>query len=194
MAASSKLMIVEAERRLPVRIRIGAPLQGLGARLDQMRAWLDENCGADGWALTPSGVRGVLNDAISIYFADAMLASAFVARWCIGSKAETMGGVFQVREDEPAGSARAAPNAVSGAVGPTVSSAARRFACLGRLSHQHLPQVGPCRRQTGEDRRQLAVDEAQVALKDDGKRGTVVSGDGEVAALVELSRREAQSP
>jgi hypothetical protein len=102
MAASSKLMMVEAERRFPVRIRIGAPLEGLGAGLDQMGAWLDENCGADGWALTPSGVRGVLNDAISIYFADAMLAGAFVARWCTGSKAETMGGAFQVREDEPA--------------------------------------------------------------------------------------------
>jgi hypothetical protein len=102
MAASSKLMMVDAERRFPVRIRIGLPLQGLDARLDQMRAWLDENCGADGWALTPSGVRGVLNDAISIYFADAMLATAFVARWCIGSKTKTMGGVFQVREDGPA--------------------------------------------------------------------------------------------
>ena len=33
-----------------------------------MRAWLDGNCGADGWALTPSGMRGVLNDALSIYF------------------------------------------------------------------------------------------------------------------------------
>ena len=32
--------------------------------------------------MTPSGTRGVLNDAISIYFADATLASAFVARWC----------------------------------------------------------------------------------------------------------------
>jgi hypothetical protein len=30
-----------------------------------------------------------------------------------------------------------------------------------------------------------------LALKDDGKRGTVVRGDGEVAALVELRRREA---
>jgi hypothetical protein len=30
-----------------------------------------------------------------------------------------------------------------------------------------------------------------MAFKDDGKRGTVVGGDGEVAALVELSRREA---
>jgi hypothetical protein len=43
----------------------------------------------------------VLNDAISIYFADATLASAFVARWCVGSKPETTGGVFRVREDEP---------------------------------------------------------------------------------------------
>jgi hypothetical protein len=44
----------------------------------------------------------VLNDAISLYFADATLASAFVARWCVGAKAETAEGVFQVREDEPA--------------------------------------------------------------------------------------------
>jgi len=35
-----------------------------------MTAWLDENCGSDGWAMTPSEMRGVLNDAISIYFAD----------------------------------------------------------------------------------------------------------------------------
>jgi hypothetical protein len=33
-----------------------------------------------GWALTPSGTRGVLNDADSIYFVDATLAGAFVAR------------------------------------------------------------------------------------------------------------------
>ena len=32
----------------------------------------------------------------------AMLASAFVARWRAGSKVETAGGVFHVREDEPA--------------------------------------------------------------------------------------------
>jgi hypothetical protein len=99
--ASSKLMMIEAERRFPVRIRIGVPLEGLGGRLDQMRAWLDGNCGADGWALTPSGMRGVLNDALSIYFLDATLASAFVARWCAGSKVETAEGVFRVRADEP---------------------------------------------------------------------------------------------
>jgi hypothetical protein len=66
-----------------------------------MTAWLDENCGADGGATTPSGARGVLNEALSIYFADATLASAFVARWCAVSKPETAGGVFQVRQDEP---------------------------------------------------------------------------------------------
>ena len=44
----------------------------------------------------------MLNDALSIYFADAARANAFVARWCVGAKVEPTGGVFQVREDEPA--------------------------------------------------------------------------------------------
>jgi hypothetical protein len=93
--------IMLAERRFPVRIRIGVPPEGLGQRHTQISAWLDENCGADGWAMTPSGTRGVLNDALSIYFGDPTLASAFVARWCVGTKEKTAGGVFQVREDEP---------------------------------------------------------------------------------------------
>ena len=101
MAAISSFMITEAEHRFPVRIRIGFPSDGLGSRLDRIKSWLDENCGASGWAMTPSGTRGVLNDALSIYFGDATLASAFVARWCAGSKIETAGGVFRVREDEP---------------------------------------------------------------------------------------------
>jgi hypothetical protein len=101
MAASSKLMIVEAERRFPVRIRIGVPIEGLGGRLDQMTAWLDGNCSADGWVLAPSGIRGVRNDAMSIYFIDPALASAFVARWCAGYRVEAAEGVFKVRDDEP---------------------------------------------------------------------------------------------
>ena len=100
MAASSGFMIAEAERRFPVRIRIGVPPDGLGSRLDRIRVWLDENCGQNEWAITPSGTRGVLNDALSIYFGDPNLANAFVARWCIGYTVETSGGVFQVREDE----------------------------------------------------------------------------------------------
>ena len=102
MPGNPRDMIMMAERRFAVRIRIGVPADGLGRRHAQITAWLDENCGSDGWAMTPSGTRGVLNDAISVYFADATLASAFVARWCVGSKVETTGGVFQVREDEPA--------------------------------------------------------------------------------------------
>ena len=48
MAASSKLMITEAERRFPVRIRVEVPEGGFGRRLMELNAWLDQNCGADG--------------------------------------------------------------------------------------------------------------------------------------------------
>jgi hypothetical protein len=101
MPGNPQEMITMAERRFPVRIRIAVPPGGLGQRYTQITAWLDENCGADGWSMTPTGMRGVLNDAVSIYFADATLASAFVARWCPSSKVETAGGVFRVRDDDP---------------------------------------------------------------------------------------------
>ena len=101
MPGNAREMVTTAERSFPVRIRIAVPPDGLGRRHAQITAWLDENCGSDGWAMTPSGTRGVLNDALSIYFPDAALAGAFVARWCIGYKVETAGGAFRVREDEP---------------------------------------------------------------------------------------------
>ena len=91
----------ETERRFPVRIRIAVPNSGLGERLNQMQEWLDQNAGADGWAMTPSGERGLLNDALSIHFADATIASGFVARWCIGHRAEAVDGLYRIREDEP---------------------------------------------------------------------------------------------
>jgi hypothetical protein len=102
MPGNPREIITMAERRFPVRIRIAVPPSGFGRRHAEMTAWLDENCGADGWAMTPSGVRGVLNDAVSIYFIDATLATAFVTRWCTGSRIETDGGVFRIRDDEPA--------------------------------------------------------------------------------------------
>jgi hypothetical protein len=85
-----------------VRVRLAIPIAGLGERLNQMHAWLDQNAGADGWVMTPSGARGVVNDAVAIYLADATIASAFLARWCAGHKAEAADGLFRVREDEPA--------------------------------------------------------------------------------------------
>ena len=95
-------MITEAERRFPVRVGLAIPVGGLGERLNQMHTWLDQNAGADGWAMTPSGARGVVNDAIAIYLGDATIASAFVARWCAGHRAEAADGLFRVREDGPA--------------------------------------------------------------------------------------------
>ena len=91
----------DAERRFPVRIRIAVPPEGLGGRLDQIIAWLDANCGADGWISTPSSTRGVVNDALAIYFLDVTIATAFVARWCVAQKVEIVDGVHRVRDDEP---------------------------------------------------------------------------------------------
>jgi hypothetical protein len=52
-----------AERRFPVRAKIAVPPCGLAQRLPQMDAWQDENCGSDGWVMTPSGIRGVLSES-----------------------------------------------------------------------------------------------------------------------------------
>ena len=101
MPGRPREMIVTAERRFPVRIRIDVPPAGFGQRHTDITAWLAQNCGADGWAITPSGLHGVANDAVAIYFPDTALASAFVARWCAGQKPETVAGAFRFREDEP---------------------------------------------------------------------------------------------
>jgi|HubBroStandDraft_4_1064222.scaffolds.fasta_scaffold25836_2 hypothetical protein len=44
--------------------------------------------------MTPSGLRGVINDAVAIYFLDPTTAAGFVARWRAGSKFETAKGAF----------------------------------------------------------------------------------------------------
>jgi hypothetical protein len=49
----------------------------------------------------PGRPTGVVNEAVAVYFLDATLASAFVARWCAGSKVEISDGAFRVREDQP---------------------------------------------------------------------------------------------
>jgi hypothetical protein len=78
------------------------PPIGLGQQLDAINAWLDANCGAGNWAMTPAGIRGVVNDALAIYFADTALASTVVARWCIGYWPDTSHGSLGLRDDEPA--------------------------------------------------------------------------------------------
>src|SRR4051812_50029787 len=102
MAASSRLMITEAERRFPVRIRVAVPGGGVGA-LHEIHSWLDANCGADGWAMTPAGLRGIVNDAVAIYFPGTGLATAFFGRGGGGLKTPGGGGGIRVWEDEPKG-------------------------------------------------------------------------------------------
>jgi hypothetical protein len=87
----------EAERRYPVRARIAVPLEGLGRQLEIMHAWLDETCGAEGWASAPAGTTGIVNDALALYFEDAAFAHAFVARFCCGYRVEKIVGAFTVR-------------------------------------------------------------------------------------------------
>jgi hypothetical protein len=76
------------------RDRERTALRGLGH--NPVIAWLDANCGAEAWAITPSGIRGVVNDALAVYFADVTLASAFVARWC-AQRVEIVDGVYRSR-------------------------------------------------------------------------------------------------
>jgi hypothetical protein len=58
--------------------------------------------------MTPSGMRG--RDAVSIFFREAALANAFVARWCIGFRPEPAEAAYRVRADAPAARAAAAPH------------------------------------------------------------------------------------
>ena len=86
------------------------PAGGFGTRLAEMHAWLDENCGVDGWVITPAGLHRVVNDAVAVHFLDGTAAAAFVARWCAGSAAEISDGAFRVREDQPARRIAAGPH------------------------------------------------------------------------------------
>lgn len=69
---------------LPVRICIATPPGGIGGQFPLMRRWLDDVCGPSGWASSPAGFSGVVNDAIAFYFADPAAARAFVARFACG--------------------------------------------------------------------------------------------------------------
>lgn len=101
MAGGSSLMIQDAEKRFAVRIKVAVPPGGFGQRLSQIDGWLDENAGVDGWVRTPAGLRGVVNDAVAIYFRDAQHAAAFVSRWCRHAVPEVEHGAFQMRDDDP---------------------------------------------------------------------------------------------
>ena len=92
----------DAERQFPLRVRIAVPPVGFGRQLALMHAWLDETCGAAGWASAPAGLDGVRNDAVAFYFDDPAFAHAFVNRFCCGYRVATAAGAFTPRREEPA--------------------------------------------------------------------------------------------
>ncbi len=67
----------------------------------RLYAWLDQICGADAWMTTPAGRRSVVNDAVAIYFRDAVLAGGFAARLYRKRLPEIIDGTFFVRDDDP---------------------------------------------------------------------------------------------
>jgi hypothetical protein len=105
MAKAARQAWRETERPFPVRVRIAVPPDGFGRQFATMHAWLDETCGANGWASAPAGLGGVLNDAVAFYFEDAAFAHAFVNRFCCGYRPvefnQAVAGAFALRTDAP---------------------------------------------------------------------------------------------
>jgi len=74
--------VAASARRASRRVLLAVPPGGFGAQLGVMRAWLDANCGPDGWAWAPAGTGGVVNDALAFYFIEPQQAEAFIRRFC----------------------------------------------------------------------------------------------------------------
>ena len=72
-------------QHLPRRVLIALPPAG---QLATMRAWLDENFGPATWASAPTGLGGVVNDAVAFYFVEPADARVFVDRFGCGYRAE----------------------------------------------------------------------------------------------------------
>jgi hypothetical protein len=109
MPGNRRAIIAEAEQRFPLRIVIRVPGDGIGSRYGPMTAWLDENCGINGWSIAPAGTRGIVNDAVALYLNRPTCAVGFVARWCRPKVVTPEGyipgdppGFYALRQDEPA--------------------------------------------------------------------------------------------
>jgi hypothetical protein len=83
-ADASRQALKHAERRFPVRIRIGVPPQGLGRQINMMHGWLDQHAGRDAYAIHGADHLTSPGQADHVYFIDIGLAAAFVDRFACG--------------------------------------------------------------------------------------------------------------
>ena len=82
MAPAVRQVRREAETGYCRRVLVATPPGGFGAQLAVMTAWLDANCGPNGWGWAPAGTDGIVNDALAFYFVEVPHASAFIRRFC----------------------------------------------------------------------------------------------------------------
>lgn len=99
MPGNARRQIINpAELRFPLRITVRTPQDGFGWRYTAMTVWLDEHCGVEGWAIGPTGTRGIRNDAIAVYVGNPTCALGFISRWCVPGDPP---GFYHLREDDP---------------------------------------------------------------------------------------------
>ena len=60
--------------------------------------------------ITPAGMRGIVNEAIAVYFREAAMAAAFAARLCAPMGPGITEGFMRMRDDEPAQRIAARPH------------------------------------------------------------------------------------
>lgn len=80
MARRSTPAAVTDERRFPVRLRVAVPHDGVGQRLDEMHAWLNQHVGRGNYAAHGFHRPGV-REACLWYFLEVEVAHAFVERF-----------------------------------------------------------------------------------------------------------------
>ena len=64
------------EQKFPVRVRILVPELGYGKQYDEMRDWLEQHVGRDGYAWHADTLPGV--DATAVYFREAVMVQSFL--------------------------------------------------------------------------------------------------------------------
>ena len=67
------------EQEFPIRVRVLTPELGYGKQYNEMRDWLEQHVGRDGYAWHSDALPGV--DATAVYFREALMVQAFLEKF-----------------------------------------------------------------------------------------------------------------